>query len=466
MNCFEEKVLLGLKSCNIILKKDSPVSIGLAVSGGADSVSLLLAMAAISKEYPVHIKVITVNHFMRPDEQTCTDAAFVMDLCESLKKQGYKVEASLVELKRGSVQSLCEKKKTGLEDAARTLRYEAFNQFIEKENLQALCLAHNQNDQLETLLMRFLQGAQVDHSCGIPEVREKFIRPLLNISRKEIEDYLKEKNQDYCTDLSNSDTKYLRNRIRNNLIPVLNDNFQGWQKAVLNGVKKAFEDSEILNKRQMECLKAIKRVDENTICFELDELCSLERGIQRRLLLDAINQILKTEGENRVPFVFIQEVLDLLNLRENNFTKQFNLIEIIKKNNRLFVKKLQNMNTELLFSVIIQEDGIYNLPFGSLEIRSKNQDNRIVSINGIESECCFKYPVQVRNAASDDYILSASNSLKKVSIILNDWKVPLEKKSLIPVFKELSSKEQPLICILGKSLGFKDWILRNDILGK
>lgn len=462
VNCFEEKVLLGLSACNIKLEKDSlPLKIGIAVSGGADSVSLLLALSNLSKEYSLQIKVITINHYIRPDEETCKDAAFVVELCSRLSDKGYPVECTLVELERGSVEDLCNQKKTGIEDAARTLRYKAFEAFIESEELSCLCLAHNQNDQLETLLMRFLQGAAVDHSGGIPLVREKYIRPLLNISRSEIEAYLKELNQLYCIDLSNKDTKYLRNRIRNNLIPVLNENFQGWQKSVLNGAKKAFEDSMIISNRIASCADFSNMQDDGSVCFDLNTFISLEKGVQRRLLLDAMNKICKNEGENRIPFVFISEVLDLINEPENTVNKSLNQIEIIKKNDKLFVKKSQNLNTDLVFSVIIQRDGVFNLPFGTLEILTKNDKNRVVIINGIESECCFSFPIMVRSIAKDDYILSASNSLKKVSVILNDWKLPSELRGLIPVIQELNSCEQPLVCILGKFQGFKDWILRK-----
>ena len=89
MNYFEEKVLLGLNACNIHPEKEScSLKIGVAVSGGADSVSLLLALSNIAKVYPIQLKVITINHYIRADEETCKDAAFVMDLCCKLKKQG------------------------------------------------------------------------------------------------------------------------------------------------------------------------------------------------------------------------------------------------------------------------------------------------------------------------------------------------------------------------------------------
>jgi len=460
---FEEKVLMGLKNCNININESHKVlNIGAAVSGGADSVSLLLALSKLSTEYNFNIFVITVNHFIRPIEETCGDAAFVQKLCTLLKNKGCSVTCKIVELEKGSVQLLAEKEKTGIEAAARTLRYKAFEQFISDYNLDALCLAHNQNDQLETLIMRFLQGTNVDHSCGIHPVREKYIRPMLEISREEIEVYLKENNQDYCTDATNEDTKYFRNNIRKNLIPLLDKNFSGWKNGVLKGGQKASEDYLVIKKQQDNYFQNNPFIfTQEGLCIELPAFLQLEKALKFRVLLQAMDTVLKNNGEERIPFVFIEEVVNLVETTEKDFSKQINQLEICKKKDQLFVKKCINMNTDLVFSVIIQEDGIINLPFGRLEISSKYDLNKVVNINGITTECSFCYPVCVRNIESDDYILSASNSLKKISSILNDWKVSGELKEKIPVIQELTGSEQSVICILGKALGFKDWVLRK-----
>lgn len=460
---FEEKVLQGLKQCKLNLEESqNAVNIGVAVSGGADSVSLLLALANISKKFPLNIKVITVNHFIRPDEETCADIVFVKDLCGNLEKNGFNVSCKVVELEKGSVHSLCRENKLGMEGAARVLRYKAFESFIKENELEGLCLAHNQNDQLETLIMRFLQGSGIDHSGGIQFKRDKYLRPLLNISRSEIEAYLKERNQPYCTDSTNADTKYFRNNIRNNLIPVLEKNFPGWKNGVLNGAVKAQEDAIIIENRVQEYYKN-HPLSENKEQIEIDinDFLKWKKGVQNRVLLDCMNLVSKNNGEERFPFVFVEEILDLLQTSKNDFSKRINQLEIGKKKNVLFVKMCTNMNTDLVFSVIIQEDGFFNLPFGQLEISSLDNLKKKICINGTATECYFSYPVCVRNVEPDDYVLSASDSLKKVTSIFSDWKVGTEYRDLIPVVQQLSGSEQSIICILGKALGFKDWVLRK-----
>ena len=97
-----------------------------------------------------------------------------MQLCDVLKKQGIDVSAKLYELKRGDVAATAAVRQNGTEEAARYLRYKAFDDFIKENSLDFLCLAHNKNDQLETLLMRFLQGSYEESSVGIKPVRDSF----------------------------------------------------------------------------------------------------------------------------------------------------------------------------------------------------------------------------------------------------------------------------------------------------
>ena len=134
---FEEKVKKNLLACGV--SPDGSQKIGLAVSGGADSVSLLLALSSFLSS----LYVITVNHNIRPVQESGGDARFVKDLCLRLEKEtGKKIHCTVVELPRGAVATEAAKRGRGTEDAARNLRYEAFEKFICQNQLDALCLAH------------------------------------------------------------------------------------------------------------------------------------------------------------------------------------------------------------------------------------------------------------------------------------------------------------------------------------
>ena len=110
--------------------------IGAAVSGGADSVSLLVSLCALCKPLSIPVKVITVNHYIRQESETCGDVEYVRQLCQSLCQEDYDVELTVCELEKGQVGSLADKKEIGIEAAARELRYEAFEKFIEEKKTE------------------------------------------------------------------------------------------------------------------------------------------------------------------------------------------------------------------------------------------------------------------------------------------------------------------------------------------
>lgn len=472
LNSFEQSVLKGLENCGVDLTsiENNRQAIGVAVSGGADSVSLLLALNSILKNTKIPLEVITVNHFIREKSETCGDESFVVELCNKLKSENNQLSCSVYRLKEGEVQAFASREKTGIEDAARKLRYNFFEDFINKENIDILCLAHNKNDQLETLLMRFLQGASVEASGGIPYRREKFVRPLLDVFRNQIEEYLREKNQDWRTDSTNSDTNYLRNKIRNKLVPLLNEEFNGWQTGVLSGAEKNELDKELIQSLSssfmMDC---IKRADEVEI--DRKKFGELADGLKSRVLIKALNIL--GEG-SRIPFSFLKDVIECEKLSDNQFIKAFDKWEIIVKKEKLFVKKQVKKQTELYFSAIIEDSNLNSwieMPFGWMFVsKVENQSDSEINIlfskssSGDEKigEVSFSgtLPLRIRNTSLGDKILDSSGNYRKIADIFSDWHVPGEKKELIPVVEELIKKDNSIVCILGSLFGFKDWMVK------
>ena len=463
---FDNQVLSGLKKCGVNLSQLSVKGgiLGAAVSGGADSVTLLVSLASICKQFSIPLKVITVNHYIREKDETCGDVEFVQGLCHSLSEQGYDVTLTIHELVPGQVTQLAQKNNIGIEAAARDLRYNAFDEFIKREKIDFLCLAHNKNDQLETLLMRFIQGAGSDSSQGIPSTREKFIRPLLWTDRTDIESYLIEKNLTWRTDSTNSDNTYLRNKIRNELVPLLNERFSGWDTSVILGAQKASDDSEVLKNLAQDFInehatqqKASdsqnKTVSQNktasqNITVELDATAfyKLERALKIRVLLLAANAC----GISiRIPYVFLLDICDCadnyIEEKCKNAVKTFSNLSIILKKDRILIKKADEIQKETVFSAIIQKSGMYETPAGQVFV----PDN-------------LEFPVLLRSWRTDDTILTSDNKLKKVKDILSDWHIAPELRQFVPVVQALNEPEQKLLCVLGSCIGCKDWIVKNE----
>lgn len=458
---FEKKVkdkLDEILQCETSGGAYSPI--GVAVSGGADSIALLLSMSEIIS--PLY--VITVNHNIRPATESAGDVDFVLEVCEELRKRGRDVICESVELERGAVTQEAERRGGGIEEAARYLRYAAFEKFVAERGLGVLCTAHNMNDQLETVLMRFLQGSPAEAAGGIRARREigvsgaVLVRPLLDISRTEIETYVQSRGFTWRTDKTNFETDYLRNRIRLNLVPFLNEQFPGWQKSVLSGADKACEDAELI----LSCVEKVpvSAGPDGEVEISLNEFKSSPIAVQRRLILTACN---KAGERARIPNQFIKDVLSAVR-QSDGFTKHFAGIDIILKKNRLFVKKHQENNTDLVFSDIIEKTGSFEFPFGNLDVFNyREQDGKkFVTVCAGESSIAenIALPFCIRNVRLGDMVLCADGSLKKVSDVFSDWHVAPEKKGLIPVIQLLNEKSQGIKAILGGFLGYKDWIVK------
>lgn len=188
--------------------------IGLAVSGGADSVALLLILFDLSKNLNLNLTVRHFEHGIR-GEESLEDSRFVESLCKRLEIPFYMGSADIPEFA----------KKNGLsiEEAARIKRYE----FLTSGDEDVIATAHNLNDNAETFIFNLIRGTKITGLCGIePESvinGKKIVRPLLSVTREEIEEYLKERGQEYRMDSTNSDVDYSRNKLRLIVFPALKE---------------------------------------------------------------------------------------------------------------------------------------------------------------------------------------------------------------------------------------------------
>ena len=443
---------------------ENKACIGVGVSGGADSICLLVCLANLFKKCPsVSLKVVTVNHNIRSEEESGGDCDFVVSVCNKLNEVYYQnknaISCEVVSLEKGKVFDFAKSRGAGIEESARFLRYQIFEDFIEKNHLDCFCLAHNKNDQLETALMRFLQGSSIEGSCGIWENRGKFVRPLINCDRKEIEKYLTEQGFEWRTDCTNLDNSYFRNRVRNELVPFLDKNFAGWKNSVLGGIKKNRLDFEIIEEN-------VKQVPydfdnkKNVVSVLLSDFCNLKDGLKIRFLFECCNLIGKN---NRMSFSFFEDVVLSLKKVCNKesfdsnsvwFEKHAEDFVIICKKDKLFVKKYAKKQTDLLFFDIIEEDGEYFFNGKTVVV----EDGNLIFGETIIKNVCF--PLCIRNVQIGDVVKCADGKMKKVADVFSDWHVEEEDKGQILIVQELNSENQNIIGILGKEFGYFDWIIK------
>lgn len=186
-------------------------------SGGADSVCLLHFLRHLAKKKHFEIVAVHVNHGLRGKE-ALADEKF----CRLLAK---KLNVELI-VKKKAVKALAKKQDLSIEHAARKARYEAFAQAARQLGASKIALGHHLDDQAETILLNMLRGTRVEGLCGIPVRRSlnkkvEIVRPLLCITREEVEEYLRENGLSFVTDQTNFDDMYTRNWVRHELLPLL-----------------------------------------------------------------------------------------------------------------------------------------------------------------------------------------------------------------------------------------------------
>ena len=191
-----------------MLEKGDKVIVG--VSGGADSICLLFVLIQLQKELPFELACVHVNHQLR-EADADADETYVKTFCER-----YRIPC---EIYREDVALIAKKRKQSLEEAGREVRREAFVKTLKRYGGTKIALAHHQNDNAETFLMNVARGAGLKGLGGIRPVNGNVIRPLLAVERGEVEKYLEEEGIVFCVDETNKSDAYMRNRIRNHILP-------------------------------------------------------------------------------------------------------------------------------------------------------------------------------------------------------------------------------------------------------
>ena len=214
------------------------------LSGGADSVCLLLVLNEISEQLGFSVEALHINHSLRGEESD-RDEEFCRSLC---RKHGIAFTAERVD-----VNSFASDFSLSCEEAARKLRYEIF---AVRSQGKKIATAHNANDNLETIILNLTRGSGLKGLIGIPPVRENIIRPLLEVSRNEIEEFLKSRNQDFVTDSTNLTDDYTRNKIRHRIIPML-------EEINPSLVKTTVKSSETLRNENSFITESVSKASEN-----------------------------------------------------------------------------------------------------------------------------------------------------------------------------------------------------------
>lgn len=322
-----EKAKNDILNSNCIQDNDKIV---IAVSGGPDSMALLDILyklkSEFSKDYNINysICVAHVNHMLRQESKD--EKIYVENFCKERNIVFHYLEK---DVKSESIEH-----RMGTEEYARKVRYDFFEEVRIKTNSNKIAVAHNLNDNVETILLNIIRGCGIKGLCGMQVIFGNIIRPLLDITKKELLDYCFSNNINPCFDKSNEQDIYMRNRVRLNLIPTIEKEYNtNFTNNIIRLRELAIIDEEFLNKFTVDVVdKAIEKSDESCIIFNYENILKQSDSIKQRSIREIIyRKMNNVEGIENI------HIMDILKLLENNIPRKKYIIgnkftiEIMKK---------------------------------------------------------------------------------------------------------------------------------------
>ena len=324
----KNKILETIKKYNMIENGEKVV---LAVSGGPDSICMLDILNDIKNDETIdmnfEIVVAHVNHMIRKEAEE--DEKYVKKYCEEKQIEFYS--------KSIDVQKMANNNKIGLEEAGRKARYDFFDEILERTNAQKIAIAHNKNDKVETVLMHILRGSGINGLKGIEPKREKYIRPLIECERNEIEEYCNEKNLQPRIDKTNFENEYTRNKVRNLLIPYIQKEFNPNLIKTIDRLSNLVAEEENYMDKQVEKVYKEILISENQKEIQLDlKMFNLqEKVIKSRVILYTITRLFgNSKGLEKI------HIEDIIKLCSNNIGNKYltpnKKIKILIKNHKIY----------------------------------------------------------------------------------------------------------------------------------
>jgi len=310
----KNKVLETIKKYKLIDTNDKIV---IGVSGGPDSICLLHILNELKTELNIEIFVAHINHMIRKEAEE--ETIYVENFCKHLGIQCF--------TKRIDIIPKSKQEKIGVEECGRLVRYSFFEEVLNKVNANKIATAHNANDNAETVLMNIFRGSGTSGLKGIDPIRNnKFIRPIIECERIEIEKYCEENNLQPKIDKSNFENVYTRNKIRNIFIPQIKEEFNSNIIMSLNRLSKiASEENEFLQKYCKSILENELIIENNLgkeenkeLVLDLKKFNSLDNIIKNRIILLSIEKVLgNVQGIEKI------HIDDIVKLCEKNIGNKY-----------------------------------------------------------------------------------------------------------------------------------------------
>ena len=406
-----DEILDFIKKHKLVKRGDV---VGVGVSGGVDSMCLLHYLNSVKEQLDIEVVGIHINHGIR--EESFDEAKFVLEKC---KEMGVRVYKFTIDSNK-----IAKEKKLSLETAAREGRYGVFDALVKKDIVDKIALAHHMSDQAETILMHLFRGAGVKGAKGMEPIRDGiYIRPMLNVSKKEILEYASMNNIEYVEDNSNNDNTYNRNYMRN---VVMKDILKRWPNAIeaINSFSRTVcEDDDYIDSN----LDLNSLIVDNKVVQLPCSVFKLHSAIYSRLVFKAFSLInVKKDIERK----HIEMIKDLALNLENGKKIKLPLDVTVRKEygfltfENVYVEKPTLKKPNKCFSFDVEN-------FGTVTIKRVKTDN-------LTDGLYFDYRKVPKDAywrfrEDGDVFEKFGGGTKKLKSIFIDKKIPVRKRDYIPV---------------------------------
>lgn len=416
------------------------------ISGGADSVCLLFVLQGLRETYDIDVVAVHVNHGIRGDTAR-RDEKFVQELCRTHHIR--------CEVYHENVELTAKKRKQSLEEAGREVRREAFVRTLERYGGTKIALAHHQNDNAETLLMNLARGTGLKGLGGIQPVAGNIIRPLLGLSRKEIEVYVGGIGCGFCQDETNAQDVYTRNRLRHQVMPVLEKKVNAQAVRHMNEAMEQVLGIQDYMYGQTErayaaCVTELPQGAMRIIKAEYDSLHQVLKGLLIRKCLAK-----ETGSERNITFSHIEAVRELFHKQCGRSRNLPYSVRAVRDYDGVVLTKVPTRQTERFPTVTLEVPGNTRIPPLNLticcRILKKPEDFSVKHVPQKAYTKWFDYDIIkgrlfLRSRQSGDHIVidKGGERQKLKSYFINE-KIPREKRDSIGLLAD----EEQILWVVG-----------------
>lgn len=392
--------------------------IGVGVSGGSDSMSLLHFLCELKKEKRFDIVVINIDHSIR--ENSKFDSEFVMNYAEENKIRAYTFNVD--------VPKLCQEANISIETGAREARYKIFSSLLEKKIVSKIATAHHLSDQAETVLFHIFRGCGISGAKGIEIQRDQFIRPMLETSEEEVLKYIKQNEIPFVEDETNKENSYDRNYIRNLIIPKIKERWPNFAENISNFAKCCREDDEYI---KSQIITDNFLVDGKTVRIPLSSFL-FAKSLVVRIIFNSLHEIgVKKNIESK----HIASILELASTGKNGAKISLPMkISVFKEYDYITISNLQKQ----------KKVGSWLFKPGSFQIENFGKITT-KSVPHLENDSCLYVDAQKipkgakwRFRREGDTITKFGGGTKKLQTYLIEKKVPQRLRDDIPVLALLN----------------------------